>query len=127
MKGLPLISSTSRSEEKRDGRIYFTYPLVNKPPYTTILRFLEPSGVRGLKCNAPHTWWIFSEIGFRTWNLPDPKPRPYHSGFGSQRSRGIRNISTNTQPSNNTLYLIHIFEVCTVGLYYNYFIPYFQL
>ncbi|GBM10234.1 hypothetical protein AVEN_177501-1 [Araneus ventricosus] len=31
-----------------------------------------------LACNWPHTRRIFSEIGFRTWNSPAPKPRPYH-------------------------------------------------
>ncbi|GBN03284.1 hypothetical protein AVEN_120186-1 [Araneus ventricosus] len=31
-----------------------------------------------LACNRPYTWWIFSRIGFRTWNPPAPKPRPYH-------------------------------------------------
>ncbi|GBM71433.1 hypothetical protein AVEN_185737-1 [Araneus ventricosus] len=29
-------------------------------------------------CNRPHTWWIFSGIGFRTWNPLDPKPGLYH-------------------------------------------------
>ncbi|GBM25343.1 hypothetical protein AVEN_232473-1 [Araneus ventricosus] len=28
-----------------------------------------------LACNRPR---IFSGIGFRTWNPPAPKPRPYH-------------------------------------------------
>ncbi|GBN61250.1 hypothetical protein AVEN_128969-1 [Araneus ventricosus] len=31
-----------------------------------------------LTCNRPHTRRIFSGIGFRTWNPPTPKPRPYH-------------------------------------------------
>ncbi|GBO02126.1 hypothetical protein AVEN_154094-1 [Araneus ventricosus] len=31
-----------------------------------------------LTCNRPHTRRIFSGIGFRTWNPPPPKPRPYH-------------------------------------------------
>ncbi|GBL74340.1 hypothetical protein AVEN_235318-1 [Araneus ventricosus] len=31
-----------------------------------------------LTCNRAHTWRIFSEIGFRTWNPPAPKPRTYH-------------------------------------------------
>ncbi|GBN70497.1 hypothetical protein AVEN_256454-1 [Araneus ventricosus] len=31
-----------------------------------------------LTCNRPHTQRIFSEIGFRTWNPPAPKPRPNH-------------------------------------------------
>ncbi|GBM82761.1 hypothetical protein AVEN_272318-1 [Araneus ventricosus] len=31
-----------------------------------------------LTCNRPHTRQIFSGIGFRTWNPPAPKPRPYH-------------------------------------------------
>ncbi|GBN95964.1 hypothetical protein AVEN_235199-1 [Araneus ventricosus] len=31
-----------------------------------------------LACNRPHTRRFFSEIGFRTWNNPAPKPRPYH-------------------------------------------------
>ncbi|GBM23440.1 hypothetical protein AVEN_181563-1 [Araneus ventricosus] len=30
-----------------------------------------------LTCNRPHTRRIFSGIGFRTWNPPAPKPRPY--------------------------------------------------
>ncbi|GBL89504.1 hypothetical protein AVEN_105750-1, partial [Araneus ventricosus] len=31
-----------------------------------------------LACNRPHTRRIFSGIGFRTWNPPALKPRPYH-------------------------------------------------
>ncbi|GBO37328.1 hypothetical protein AVEN_55899-1 [Araneus ventricosus] len=31
-----------------------------------------------LKCNNPNTWRIFSGIGFRSWNPPDPKSIPYH-------------------------------------------------
>ncbi|GBM53032.1 hypothetical protein AVEN_22408-1 [Araneus ventricosus] len=31
-----------------------------------------------LACNRPHTRWIVSGIGFRTWNSQAPKPRPYH-------------------------------------------------
>ncbi|GBM85849.1 hypothetical protein AVEN_37495-1 [Araneus ventricosus] len=31
-----------------------------------------------LKCNRPNTRPIFSGIGFRTWNPPVPKPKPYH-------------------------------------------------
>ncbi|GBN49481.1 hypothetical protein AVEN_151004-1 [Araneus ventricosus] len=31
-----------------------------------------------LACTRPHTRRIFSGIGFRTWNPPSPKPRPYH-------------------------------------------------
>ncbi|GBL77463.1 hypothetical protein AVEN_41851-1 [Araneus ventricosus] len=42
-----------------------------------------------LACSRPHTRRIFSGIGFRTWNPPAPKPRPYlyataatfHQGF----------------------------------------------
>ncbi|GBN25876.1 hypothetical protein AVEN_139825-1 [Araneus ventricosus] len=30
-----------------------------------------------LTCNWPHARWIFSVIGFRSWNLPAPSPRPY--------------------------------------------------
>ncbi|GBL92048.1 hypothetical protein AVEN_102598-1 [Araneus ventricosus] len=26
---------------------------------------------------GPHLRWIFSGIGFRTWNPPGPRPRPY--------------------------------------------------
>ncbi|GBM56653.1 hypothetical protein AVEN_123136-1 [Araneus ventricosus] len=42
-----------------------------------------PTGVRltttyDLTCNRPHTRRFFSGIGFRTWNPPAPKPRPYH-------------------------------------------------
>ncbi|GBM87090.1 hypothetical protein AVEN_194087-1 [Araneus ventricosus] len=56
MKGLPFTSSTTRSEERRGngvGRIDFTYPLVNKPPYTTVVRFSEPSVARGLNKDTP--------------------------------------------------------------------------
>ncbi|GBM18105.1 hypothetical protein AVEN_220505-1 [Araneus ventricosus] len=28
--------------------------------------------------NRPHTRRIIGGIGFRTWNPPAPKPRPYH-------------------------------------------------
>ncbi|GBL77100.1 hypothetical protein AVEN_12742-1 [Araneus ventricosus] len=31
-----------------------------------------------LMCNRIHTTRIFSGIGFRTWNPPAPKSRPYH-------------------------------------------------
>ncbi|GBM45592.1 hypothetical protein AVEN_150557-1, partial [Araneus ventricosus] len=31
-----------------------------------------------LACNRSDTRRIFSGIGFRTWNPPTPKPRPYH-------------------------------------------------
>ncbi|GBN00879.1 hypothetical protein AVEN_21228-1 [Araneus ventricosus] len=31
-----------------------------------------------LACNRPHTRRILSGIGFRTWNPPAPKSRPYH-------------------------------------------------
>ncbi|GBL96774.1 hypothetical protein AVEN_118919-1 [Araneus ventricosus] len=31
-----------------------------------------------LACKRLHTRRIFSGIGFRTWNPPAPKPRPYH-------------------------------------------------
>ncbi|GBM84549.1 hypothetical protein AVEN_125665-1 [Araneus ventricosus] len=31
-----------------------------------------------LTCNRPHTQRIFSGIGFRAWNHPAPKSRPYH-------------------------------------------------
>ncbi|GBL71966.1 hypothetical protein AVEN_115011-1 [Araneus ventricosus] len=30
-----------------------------------------------LACNRPHTRRTFGGIGFRTWNLPAPKLRPY--------------------------------------------------
>ncbi|GBO02109.1 hypothetical protein AVEN_90746-1, partial [Araneus ventricosus] len=30
-----------------------------------------------LTCNRPHTRRIFSRCGFRTWNPPVPKLRPY--------------------------------------------------
>ncbi|GBO40528.1 hypothetical protein AVEN_138261-1 [Araneus ventricosus] len=29
-------------------------------------------------CKRPHTQQIFSGIGFRAWNPPAPRPRPYH-------------------------------------------------
>ncbi|GBM00423.1 hypothetical protein AVEN_179232-1 [Araneus ventricosus] len=29
-----------------------------------------------LTCNRPNTRRIFSEIGFRSWNPPTPKPKP---------------------------------------------------
>ncbi|GBN27692.1 hypothetical protein AVEN_144793-1, partial [Araneus ventricosus] len=35
-----------------------------------------PAGAR-LTCNRPHPRRIFSGIGFRTWNPPATKPRPY--------------------------------------------------
>ncbi|GBL74701.1 hypothetical protein AVEN_243583-1 [Araneus ventricosus] len=31
-----------------------------------------------LACNRPNTRRIFSGVGFRTWNPPDPMPAPYH-------------------------------------------------
>ncbi|GBO03509.1 hypothetical protein AVEN_202567-1, partial [Araneus ventricosus] len=31
-----------------------------------------------LACGRPHTRWIFSGIGFRTWKPPTTRPRPYH-------------------------------------------------
>ncbi|GBM09915.1 hypothetical protein AVEN_86803-1 [Araneus ventricosus] len=31
-----------------------------------------------LTCNRPHTRRNFGGIGFRTWNSPAAKPRPYH-------------------------------------------------
>ncbi|GBN26164.1 hypothetical protein AVEN_33958-1 [Araneus ventricosus] len=43
--------------------------------------FLRRTGGRDmcdLACSRPHTRRIFSGIGFRTWNPPAPKPRPYH-------------------------------------------------
>ncbi|GBM53948.1 hypothetical protein AVEN_79920-1 [Araneus ventricosus] len=38
-----------------------------------------------LTCNRPHTRRIFSGIGFRTWNPPAPRPRPYHYFCASKR------------------------------------------
>ncbi|GBL77974.1 hypothetical protein AVEN_143298-1 [Araneus ventricosus] len=51
--------------------------------------YVTPTGGRlatmyDLACNRPHTRRIFRGIGFRTWNLPTPKSRPYplgHRGF----------------------------------------------
>ncbi|GBN12572.1 hypothetical protein AVEN_21969-1 [Araneus ventricosus] len=38
-----------------------------------------------LACNRPHTRRIFSGIGFRTWNPPAPKPKPYHKDTAASR------------------------------------------
>ncbi|GBM76432.1 hypothetical protein AVEN_2083-1 [Araneus ventricosus] len=45
--------------------------------------YATPTGGRltttyDLMCNRPHTRRIFRGIGFRIWNPPAPKPRPYH-------------------------------------------------
>ncbi|GBM95803.1 hypothetical protein AVEN_165503-1 [Araneus ventricosus] len=45
-----------------------------------------------LTCNRPHTRRIFSGIGFRTWNPPVPRPRPYHyatEAFESAREEAV--------------------------------------
>ncbi|GBN57176.1 hypothetical protein AVEN_158016-1 [Araneus ventricosus] len=43
---------------------------------TPTLGHLATTG--GLACNRPHKRQIFSGIGFRAWNPPASKPRPYH-------------------------------------------------
>ncbi|GBM19938.1 hypothetical protein AVEN_164886-1 [Araneus ventricosus] len=45
--------------------------------------YATPTGGRlattyDLTCHRPNTRRIFSGIGFRAWNPPAPKPRPYH-------------------------------------------------
>ncbi|GBM29475.1 hypothetical protein AVEN_255856-1 [Araneus ventricosus] len=42
-----------------------------------------------LACNRSHTRRIFSGIGFRTWNPPAPRPRPWHYATAAYMTKGI--------------------------------------
>ncbi|GBL83508.1 hypothetical protein AVEN_196355-1 [Araneus ventricosus] len=51
----------------------------NEPELASPLQTSKPHQREGVRpCNTPHTPRIFGGIGFRSWNPPAPKPRPYH-------------------------------------------------
>ncbi|GBN96841.1 hypothetical protein AVEN_64763-1 [Araneus ventricosus] len=62
-----------QSDDKDDNQAGTPSPNFHATPTGEHLATMDD-----LTCNRPHTRWIFSGIGFRTWSPLAPKPRPYH-------------------------------------------------
>ncbi|GBN65024.1 hypothetical protein AVEN_245400-1, partial [Araneus ventricosus] len=69
----------SRNFELRSGVEDDTCAGILSPKFSTTPLGGHLATEYDLARSRPHTWRIFSRIGFRAWSLPVPRPRPYQS------------------------------------------------